>query len=162
MDIHDGIHIYNAHNITVNKNSLSKHTFGIICDLIYSNTISNNTIIGNDQANGIYLADSKNNKFFRNTISNNLVGLKLMKSQDNKIEENNFIGNKLVNAGFSYLNLENKWNKNYWDNWVGFGPKFIFEDLYLIPTKDPFYCIPIPGINIDWHTATELYDIPTC
>ena len=40
---------------------------------------------------------------------------------------------------------------NYYDDWIGIGPKFIWGSIWLIPILMVF--------NIDWHPAKEPYDI---
>ena len=65
--------------------------------------------------------------------------------------ENNFINNsrhaRLILDKISYY----KWDNNYWDNWIGFGPKMIlgyFESNF-----------SFPWVNFDWHPAREPFDI---
>jgi len=45
------------------------------------------------------------------------------------------------------------WDENYWDNWIGFGPKLIFGRRGLLGNR--------PWVNFDWHPAGEPYDIPS-
>jgi len=48
--------------------------------------------------------------------------------------------------------IGNHWDSNYWDKWIGFGPKLIFGRIGLNGL--------IPWVNFDWHPAEEPYDIP--
>jgi hypothetical protein len=65
----------------------------------------------------------------------------------NKIFCNNFINNIDFNAmsHFNILRLKpshNNWYTNYWDDWIGFGPKWIPGLL---------------GFNFDWHPVKTPY-----
>jgi hypothetical protein len=44
--------------------------------------------------------------------------------------------------------ITNGFDGNYWDDWIGFGPKLIRGAVLFIP-----------WIEIDWHPAKEPYDI---
>ena len=62
----------------------------------------------------------------------------------NIIKHNNFINTRLT---FS-LSFLNHWISNYYDSWIGIGPKIIWG-----------YGFIFPWINVDWHPAKEPYDI---
>ena len=158
-----GIYLYDSRRNTITDNNISDNFFGI-----HHLKSSNNIIMGNSISNnweGIYFESSSSNnitsnKFTSNRgsitfwgsssniiISNDILnsgeGIWLVVlSNKNIIEKNNFIGNK-IHAIF-YISWRNNWDGNYWDNWIGFGPKPIFGFL---------------GINFDWHPAQEPYDI---
>lgn len=69
----------------------------------------------------------------------------------NTIKKNNIFDNLLnVNLNSSFFN---QWLNNYWDNYLGFGPKIIVGRVYL-PIKSK---INIPWFNIDWNPASEPY-----
>jgi parallel beta-helix repeat protein len=71
----------------------------------------------------------------------------------NTISKNNIFNNYqdvIVNSSFV-----NSWANNYWDNYLGFGPKFIMGWIYLSFKTE----IIIPWFNIDWNPAEEPYDI---
>ncbi len=48
------------------------------------------------------------------------------------------------------------WIENYWDDWIGFGPKLI---LGLFVSHGFFRDYFIPWFNFDWHPAKEPYNI---
>jgi len=139
---------YSCNNI-ITGNKILDSVMGI--DLSYS---SNNIITGNSISSVIGILflhhPSNNNNITGNNISNELIGIWLHHSSKNIIEKNNFIGNKIAaNFYISWRNIVgNYWDSNYWDNWIGFGPKIIFGRLG-----------PIPWINFDWHPAEEPYPI---
>jgi len=56
----------------------------------------------------------------------------------------------MVNNSF-----RNQWNNNYWDDYLGFGPKVIPGKIHIpqIPS------LTIPWFNFDWHPAKEPFDI---
>jgi parallel beta-helix repeat protein len=168
-----GIELWYSNGNTLTSNDISNNYWGGI-DLSYSssntmtgNNISNNsgggiwlsdfcnnnTLIGNNISNseeGIYLWGSSGNTIATNSVSNNYYGIELFYSLGNKIFYNNFIENR-VNAYFvnSFLT---RWNKNYWEDWLGIGPK-------IIPGKIWLDVISIPWLNFDWHPAKEPYPI---
>ena len=79
------------------------------------------------------------------------MGIYLYNSLKNTIEKNNFIRNK-KNAVFEF-SLRNKWNNNYWDDWIGFRyNQPIFQ-------KFPKVIVGFPWFQFDWHPAQEPYDI---
>ena len=63
--------------------------------------------------------------------------------------------NKLPNCNNLIRNLY--WSGNYWDNWMGIGPKLISGMIILQGFLLDYF---IPWINFDWHPAKEPYDIP--
>ena len=77
----------------------------------------------------------------------------LEKAFFNTIIKNNIFNNYrdvIINSSFV-----NSWVNNYWDNYLGFGPKIIVGWIYL-PLKRE---IIIPWFNFDWHPAKEPYDV---
>ena len=54
---------------------------------------------------------------------------------------------------FSYLILNNYWDGNYWDKWIG--------NRFNLPIFQKFPKIIFGGLgfDIDWHPAKELNDI---
>jgi len=123
---------------------------------IYRNIIQNN-----------YRGISISNSFY-NSISYNIIrnssenGISLDKSGFNSIKFNNIIDNKKDVSYFKYLLLRNNLRRNYWDTWIGFGPKIIFVKQMIRTGTDhwgqPIYS-PIPCIKFDWFPAQEPYDI---
>ena len=77
--------------------------------------------------------------------------------KDNIIEKNNFQFNE-IQAEFYSRGLRinsfkiNKWDQNYWDDWIGFGPKIIFGELY-----PPWRVYGHIWTSFDWNPAKEPY-----
>jgi parallel beta-helix repeat protein len=99
-----------------------------------------------------------------NTIKNNVRGILLIEGFGDRIVRNNFISNSYYNAvietQFPIKTLLgfNKWERNYWDDshgYVKFIPSYYSTPGY--PSKEIY--LPYT-LNIDWHPATEPYDIP--
>jgi hypothetical protein len=49
-----------------------------------------------------------------------------------------------------------QWNHNYWDNWMGFGPKIIPCTLHVFIGERT---LPLPWFQCDWHPAREPFDL---
>jgi parallel beta-helix repeat protein len=94
---------------------------------------------------------STNNRIYGNHLTNNrYCGLMIEYfSNDNVITWNNFKENKKYANAFFYKSFRNRWERNYWDDWIGIGPKVI------------------PGMilnslrwwNFDWHAAGTPHDV---
>jgi hypothetical protein len=52
-----------------------------------------------------------------------------------------------------------RWVHNYWDDWIGKGPKRI-NGLLVSPWVDWYNIVGMPYDNFDWHPAKEPYNIP--
>ncbi|UCF50693.1 MAG: right-handed parallel beta-helix repeat-containing protein [Thermoplasmatales archaeon] len=137
----------------------------------------NNEIIGNSISNyefGIFLCSSINTVIKGNNIfSNSRFGLFLQHcSVNNNITRNNFINNGYektfkIRGNAFFIDSEftpyfNKWNENYWDNWIGLK----FKLFSFFPCRIPGRWGIIQGIGIlfptsdfDRHPAKEPYDI---
>ena len=87
------------------------------------------------------------NNISANNISNNGIGIRLRDCSNNIVQYNNFIDN-MLNA---FDMLQNQWDMNYWDNWIGLKIS-ILEFL-------PYYILGTLFANLDWHPAKEPYDI---
>jgi len=169
---YSGIYLYDSRRNTITDNNISDNFFGIHHFKSSSNNIIKGNIISNN-GGGIHFESSSSNnitgnKFTSNHLSilfwgssSNIItsndilnsggeGILLFLSNKNIIEKNNFIGNR-IHAIF-YISWRNNWDGNYWDKWIGFGPKPIFGLLGLTGK--------IPWINFDWRPALEPYDIP--
>ena len=138
---------------------------------------TNNEIIGNHISNyefGIALCSSINTMIESNNIfSNSRFGLYLQHcSVNNNISRNNFINNGYEksykirgNAFFidsEFVPYSNKWNENYWDNWIGLKFKFLTKLPYRITGRWGIIQgigILFPTSDFDWHPAEEPYDI---
>ena len=153
---------YSTHNIVKNNHIYNHPCCGIALKK-YSNynIIQSNHIIDN-LAHGIMLGPGPT---LRNTVEMNTISgcsgspwypnaaIVLQHAFFNTIKKNNIIDNYLdVILNSSFVNL---WFNNYWDNYLGFGPKVIAGWVYL-PWKSE---IIIPWINFDLRPAQEPYDI---
>jgi parallel beta-helix repeat protein len=101
-------------------------------NLIKSNRLKNNF-------HGVLFDyQSKNNLIQSNEIKNNKnCGVILeYHSRNNFIFNNNFMQNKTLKFYNSYSidSFLNIFDSNYWDDWVGFGPKIIFGRTTFFPT----------------------------
>ena len=117
--------------------------------------------ISNSYIHGITLDyKSSYNLINKNIISNNdNAGVMLEHySNSNIISCNNIIKNKF-NA-YLIQSFENKWNNNYWDDWVGLNNKMFFSFLPKIILGVLIEKTRFPFFNIDWHPAQEPFDIP--
>ncbi|KYK23723.1 hypothetical protein AYK21_02265 [Thermoplasmatales archaeon SG8-52-2] len=124
------------------------------------NKIQYNLIIDN-LGHGIMLGPGpvSRNTVEMNTISGCLISLTspngaivLQNAFLNTIKKNNIFDN-LINVNLN-SSFGNKWLNNYWDNYLGFGPKVIIGWVYL-PMK---LNLIIPWLNFDWHPANKPYD----
>jgi len=113
-----------------------------------------------------------NNIVYGNDIENCSVGVRNLGSWGNIITKNNF---KNYSRGVDwwerysayiiwYILLgikKDRWIGNYWDTWIGVGPKTIFGLLFLWFTifGEFMLMFPIPWFDFDWHPAQEPYDI---
>ena len=153
---------YTFKNIIKSNNIIENRIYGIMLyDNAINNTIYNNIIQDNGNkswsswSGGIVFKGEYGkiigNTICLNNIQNNFVGINMrFGNTNNIIEKNNFIGNERhVDFRNSWGNI---WDSNYWDNWVGFGPKLILGKFMKGPVQ-------IPWFNIDKHPAKEPYDI---
>ena len=144
-----GLLLYASNNNTIKHNVFSNNSYyGIDFFSGDNNTISQNVI--RECHYGVVFevtGMSIYNTIYKNTISRNTVGIVQFQSQ-NYITENNFINNTFHAA--SIYNFargtpsQNTWDSNYWDNWVGMGPKIILG-------------FPLP--NVDHHPALNPIEI---
>ena len=95
------------------------------------------------------------NIVYGNDIENCDAGIQYG-GKGNIITKNNFKNYSRIGIWFGrfFLGFENnKWIGNYWDTWIGVGPKIILG-LFIISEE-----IRIPWFNFDWKPAQEPYDI---
>jgi parallel beta-helix repeat protein len=145
-----GIFIDGCQNSIVSKNIISNNIEGIIIygdaryNIISENKIENNT-------NGIHEAFTSYSIIIGNNIVNNTgVGIICSYTTFHITKKNNFINNSChayFDGRFKYFSERNLWIRNYWDTWIGFGPKLIKGRVY------------IPWINFDWFPAYKPYII---
>ena len=151
----EGIHIVGSHHV-ISYNQISDNKKGIYLELysehdeIHHNEIRNNTIglhIGD-----IWLAkETCHNVIYLNNITNNHLGISLYYTQYTSVEQNNFIDNS-DDAVFDGC-IFTTWDQNYWNS-SRYLPKIIIGEMNNILLPAPF-----PWLNVDWHPASEPYDI---
>ena len=167
---HLGTLLISSDEIRISNNIIRNNKYqGIETNFMDNSVISGNIIANNGDCGILVWAwdNGGNNRFINNAIRHNgKCGLLLLMSTNNLISGNNFIGNGdgmknyLIdegNAFFSYNTrriAHNTWNGNYWDDSVtgGILPYVVYgEKLFILMWHK--------WINIDWHPATEPYDI---
>jgi len=170
-----GISIFNSNYNIIRNNTVENNTdFGIILNnsdynLIVENKVSNNMFGISLSSGGLKNyetnANCKYNTVSKNNITNNFgYGLEIIRSNYNMISENNFINNS-VNAKLA-RSKHNKFNGNYWDNWIGSKIQFvkrcpkIVPIFFMLKIGEPLkYIHFIIGFNLDWHPAKKPYEI---
>jgi len=170
MLVDAGIEIHSDYN-TIQNNIITQHPlYGIYLWGSKKNNISYNSFTRCESA-GIEFLAGPSNIITHNIFSNNYLGIEAtgsVNSKDNILSYNTFIGNSkglsmydsgnrifcnnfINNIDFnamSHFNFwrmkpsKNIWESNYWDDWIGFGPKWIGGFL---------------GFNFDWNPVKEPY-----
>jgi len=154
----DGICLDGSENNNISNNFIINNEIGLdILGPSFYNVITRNQIENNDY--GFYIAFNIHNTIFENNIVNSSVcGLYLNFVRFTAIYRNNFINNTCHVYFIERLRLAfdiNTWIRNYWDNWVGIGPKILKGQMYteLVGQK------LVPWINFDWIPAKNPYTI---
>ncbi len=129
----------------VKNNLIQKNVIGlepvVFGGSLYPCVISENNFIQNYIHSFFALMySSKKSKYFSLLGENNLI--------------KNYMSKDIFNPTSKNLLTNIKWDGNYWDNWIGFGPKFIFGNIF---PRFPFFPF-LSMINFDWHPAKEPYD----
>ncbi|RLF40161.1 MAG: hypothetical protein DRN12_05990 [Thermoplasmata archaeon] len=143
-----GFYLYRSSSNVLTNNTIDNNLIGVYIRYQSSeNTIANNKVSKNRQ-HGVYLILSSNNTLTLNYIQNNVDnGIYLDSySNNNEIYYNNIIGNHW-NA-YIVQSFRNKWYGNYWDDWIGIGPKIIHGRIKI-------FNITVPWFNFDWHPARD-------
>jgi len=158
-----GIELSVSHCNNISNNIIHSHLGNIELFLSNKNTINNN-IISNAYHRGVVLQFSNNNIISRNNISSTkFIGIVVV-SRDNKIIQNNFIKNK-IHACFAFFSFPilinyNKWDGNYWDNWIGLEHPLLSKfPKIIVGALTRANLLKIPCFNFDWRPAQEPYDI---
>jgi parallel beta-helix repeat protein len=178
---------YHSNHHIISNNIISNCSTGIKCASDGSNIIKNN--IFRENSIGIEIIISDNNMVYGNQFISNVIGIHLQRQSDyNNITKNNISMNR--DFGFrqwgggkenvvSYNNLmknnENVqlyyysfrektiWKYNYWDDYIGIGPKKI-DGILRISLFDlgfgPLISFSFSRDNYDWTPVKEPYDIP--
>jgi len=152
---------FNSGGTTIHENIITHNNVGIHFGDSDRNVISGNVIKDNRYI-GLSMSWAENNIISGNTIENhNEWGVEAGLSHNNSFLNNNFInrkGRNLLMARCSNV----KFDGNYW-NWRLFLPSSsplpALIIVFKLLSKKPPYDYPIPFFNIDWHPATEPYDI---
>ena len=143
-----GVLLWASSSITVSNNNISNNERGIEFDLYsINNLIKNNNIISNEMGIGCY-------SLFNRISFNNLI--------DNSVNAHICTRIYIVSFIIPYplIGRPNLWYKNYWDDWVGIGPKIIKGEFlwgFFFPIE--LIGFPIPIRSYDWNPAQEPYDI---
>jgi len=140
-----GIYLLNSDYNTLKQNTIHNHKYGIYIQESDSNDINSNSIQYNED--GIWLKiESNENTIAGNTIrKNSNRGIFIDRFCFNNIlHRNNFFDNK--NHARFKMSILNKWEYNYWDNWIG-----LTVEEYRIFPKVIFGRMlgPFPWINVD-------------
>ena len=141
-----------------------------------SNSYYHNNILLNNQV-GIHILDGDNNiiiynhisgcstesicihtsynTVYQNNIEDNSYGIWLQPdASKNEIKQNNFINNEVYHAAVKKA-TSNKWDQNYWDNWIGLK----IPTLKFLPKIIPKFQSLISWFNLDWHPLTDPIEI---
>jgi len=160
--ISNGVELYNSSNNEISDNLIRHSTINILLHWSCENTINNN-LIENPLGQGIYVFFmSHYNIISNNTFDNSSIEIE---ANGNKIICNNFVNypryayfvvhNQFFTPQFNY----NKFDRNYWDNWIGLKyTSFSKFPKVIVGSFDRI--IRIPVFAFDWHPAQEPYDIP--
>jgi nitrous oxidase accessory protein len=150
-NVQDGIKLWDSDHNTVTGNRVSKCSRFAIDVASDGNYIEGNSIENN--SDGVHIYGGSNNHIEGNSIKDNYVGVHMVVGFNNHIKNNNFINNEkhvFFIFGFPFIIsiITNGFDGNYWDDWIGFGPKLIHGALLFIP-----------WVKMDWHPTKEPYDI---
>ena len=126
----------------------SRDDRGIEISSSYCN-ISHCKLIHNSYEDIRIFGFSNHNNIYRNIFQSAYFGIGFENcfSCSNTIKHNNFISDRSPTDGISF---RNHWVSNYYDNWIGIGPKII---------SGHFFPSPLFWINIDWRPSKVPYDI---
>ncbi len=136
------IDISHANNTTLSNCHISLNKWdGIFIDKS-GNTTVRKCIIERGEGRGIYVGKSYKTRIIDCKIFDNIYGVYLTHSIKSIIVGNEFVGNG-QNAWFEN-SLLNIWFHNYWDDWLGIGPKVIWGRMYICNN------FSIPWFNVDF------------
>lgn len=158
IDNFNGICLQASKNNTISKNIVSNNVkgFHIFADAVF-NIISKNNVEDNNY--GFFLGFTVYNDIMENNIANSTeYGMYFYFACVNKIQKNNFVNNTrhvYFIERLRYASDRNNWIRNYWDTWIGFGPKLLKGQMYTEWVGQKL----IPWINFDWIPARKPYTI---
>jgi nitrous oxidase accessory protein NosD len=103
--------------------------------------------------------NSNQNEVIYNKISKTFCGVEIeWYSNANLVTKNNLLNNNV--SGFEHQSFFSKWNKNYYDNWIGIKKPFLFflpKLIYGMPIeKIPSFTIPV---SVDFKPANKPYNL---
>ena len=151
--VHTGIYL-NCGGQNISYNTIKRCELGILIsgrsNIIYSNDIENCSV-------GISIESYGANSIIKNNFKNYSHG----KSWWERAFYIFYIKEIYPHWRFDIPEEKNRWESNYWDSWIGIGPKKILGKQYFIFSdgEDIYIFIPIPWFVFDWHPAKEPYDI---
>jgi parallel beta-helix repeat protein len=158
IDNFNGICLQASKNNTISKNIVSNNVkgFHIFADAVF-NIISKNNAEDNNY--GFFFGFTVYNDIMENNIANNTeYGMYFYFACVNKIQKNNFVNNTrhvYFIERLRYASDRNNWIRNYWDTWIGFGPKLLKGQMYTEWVGQKL----IHWINFDWIPARKPYTI---
>jgi parallel beta-helix repeat protein len=158
IDNLEGICLEGSLNNSISNNLVSNNEKGLhFSGPCFYNVITSNDIENNDY--GLYFGFNVYNTISENNIVNNSVcGLYLYFVRFTEIHRNNFINNTrhvYYIERFRFAFDRNDWMNNYWDNWIGIGPKVLKGQMYTEWVGQKL----VPWINFDWFPARNPYTI---
>ena len=158
IDNFNGICLQGSKNNTISKNIVSNNVKGLLifADSVF-NIISKNNVENNDY--GFFFGFTVYNYIIENNIANSTeYGMYFYFACVNTIQKNNFVNNtrhvyfiERIRRAFD----RNNWIRNYWDTWIGFGPKLLKGQMFTEWVGQKL----VPWINFDWIPAREPYKI---
>lgn len=152
----NGICLQASKNNTISKNIVSNNLKGF---LIFADSVFNNVYENEVKNNnyGFYTAFTVYNNIIENNITNSSeCGLYFYFVRLCTIKKNNFINNTRHVYFIERLRLafdRNYWIRNYWDSWIGFGPKILKGQMFTEWIGQKL----LPWINFDWFPARKPY-----
>jgi parallel beta-helix repeat protein len=152
----NGICLQASKNNTLSGNIVSNNVKGflIISDSVFNNIFSNNVENNNY---GFYTSFTVYNNITENNIANSSeYGMYFYFVRLCKIKKNNFMNNTIHVYFIERLRLafnRNCWTKNYWDTWIGFGPKVLKGQMFTEWVGQKL----VPWVNLDWFPASKPY-----
>jgi len=125
-----GIYLKDTSISNITKNKIEYNENGIFLQYSPENIISENNFYKNK--NAIKNNYSSKNNIYSNQFEKNIrYGISLQNSSNyNQISSNNFIDNN-IHAYFKQ-SFSNKWEYNYWDDWIGIESKRIDGEIYIL------------------------------
>jgi len=151
----------------VSGNLVSNANIGISVSVHQSSIIAKNRITRCNKS--ILVSYSENALVCNNHMEDNKLAIYVEFSNDTTIKQNNFVNNEEDARHFNVKmivfqklsTVRNNWVENYWDKWLGIGPKLIKGSLdLLLPIFYWGYTdIPMRFIEFDRHPARKAYSI---